>query len=67
MIALALFNIGIEIGQIGIVAIVLAAIWGLQKARVHVPEPIVVAPLFLIGGIASFWLIERTLIVAGLS
>lgn len=60
--ALFLFNVGIEIGQLTFVAALLlaaAALWRLVPRWV---ERLQWLPPHLIGGLASFWLIERVLL-----
>ncbi len=59
--ALLFFNVGVEIGQLLFVAALLAAA---ALVRRLVTGPInprwsVVLPAYAIGGIASFWVIER--------
>ncbi len=62
-IALLFFNVGVEIGQLLFVGAVLAVITVGRRAgqRVRVPQPAWlwrIAP-YAIGGLASFWLVER--------
>jgi hypothetical protein len=61
--ALLLFNVGVEIGQLMFVAVALAAIWALRQVRRRLPYDSVafarIAPAYVIGGFAAFWLIER--------
>ncbi len=61
--ALLLFNVGVEIGQLMFIAVALAAIWVLRQARRRLPVDSAVfarvAPAYVIGGFAAFWLIER--------
>ena len=60
--ALFLFNVGIEIGQLTFVAALLlagAVLWRLVPRWVERLEWL---PAHLIGGVASFWLIERVLL-----
>lgn len=63
--ALLLFNIGVEIGQLAFIAAAVAVILGLRQASRHLPAGYAVlsryAPAYLIGGLASYWLIERTI------
>ena len=61
--ALLFFNVGVEIGQLLFIAAVLALAALLTRLlRGHLdPRWTVVAPAYLIGGIASFWVVERTL------
>lgn len=60
--ALLFFNIGVEIGQLLFVAAVLA-VGGLARVLfaypARSPRAVVILP-YLIGGIASYWVIERT-------
>jgi hypothetical protein len=61
--ALAFFNIGVELGQLAFIAIVLATIAVGSRVwhRIRVPRPAWawLVPLYAIGGIAAFWVIER--------
>lgn len=61
--ALLFFSIGVEIGHFMFVAVVLG-IWALAarllKERIQ-PRLATAIPAYLIGGIASFWLVERFL------
>jgi len=58
--ALALFNIGLEAGQLLVVALALVAakfLYPLVQRRPLLTE----APVILIGGVAAYWLIDRSL------
>jgi hydrogenase/urease accessory protein HupE len=61
--ALAFFNIGVELGQLAFIACVLAAIvLGRKLARrMRMPRPPWAwrAPPYAIGGLAAFWVIQR--------
>jgi hypothetical protein len=61
--ALAFFNIGVELGQLAFIAFVLAviAVGGKVAHRVSVPRPAWAwsVPPYAIGGLAAFWVIER--------
>jgi hydrogenase/urease accessory protein HupE len=64
--ALALFNVGVEIGQLAFIALVLllAALW----RRRHLPQPLWLQrlPGYLVGSLGAYWAIERTVaMVAG--
>ena len=57
--ALFSFNVGVELGQLAVVAAALAVIFALQRLRLPrfaVGYPVVV---YGIGGIAAFWVIDR--------
>lgn len=56
--ALALFNIGLEAGQLLVVALALAI--GRAVAPIIAKKPILAeAPIVVIGGVSVYWLIER--------
>jgi hypothetical protein len=69
LIALACFNIGVEIGQIAIVAIVVPLLLGIDRLTTRPPAtparqpPLVYAVSALIAGLGGYWFIERTLLV----
>ena len=57
--ALLMFNVGVEIGQLMFVALILTIVWLLHRLRRDWPAWLRQAPAYGIGGIAAFWLIER--------
>jgi hypothetical protein len=61
--ALLCFNLGVEIGQLLFIGAVLAGIGAAsalaRRARLRSPDRLWKLPPYLIGSIASFWLIER--------
>ena len=57
--ALLMFNVGVELGQLMFVAIILAGIWLLRRLRPEWPAWLRQLPAYGIGGISAFWLIER--------
>ena len=63
--ALLLFNVGVEIGQMVFIALAVGVIIGLRRVSHHLPASYgavsTYAPAYVIGGLASFWLIERTI------
>lgn len=58
--ALAFFNIGVELGQIAFVLVVLAIIYLLKRLKDWSPAMKKV-PAYAIGGLAAFWVIDRFL------
>jgi hypothetical protein len=56
--ALAFFNIGVELGQIAFVLVV-AMILSLVSMRKTWPVALKKVPAYVIGSVAAFWLIER--------
>jgi len=57
--ALLMFNIGVELGQLLFVAAILLLVLILKKIRYQWPTWVSYVPAYGVGGIASFWLIER--------
>jgi len=61
--ALAFFNIGVELGQLAFIAFVLAvvAVGGKIAHRMNLPRPAWawLVPPYAIGGLATFWVIQR--------
>jgi hypothetical protein len=61
--ALFLFNVGVEIGQLTFIAAALGAIWLVRQVRLKLPVDSTafarVAPAYVIGSFAAFWLIQR--------
>ena len=63
--ALFLFNVGVEIGQLAVVAAGLALAWLLTIARVPLPSHVVHAPLYAIGALSAYWFVARTAAIVG--
>ncbi len=61
--ALLLFNVGVEIGQLLFIGVAIGAIWLLRRARAWLTVDTTVfarvAPAYVIGCFAAYWLIER--------
>ena len=60
--ALLTFNLGVEIGQLVIVAVALATLYGLRHYRDSWLQPAKTTTAYGIGIIATYWFIERTFI-----
>jgi hydrogenase/urease accessory protein HupE len=58
-VALLFFNVGIEIGQLLFVAVVLGLAAFFRLARRPLPRWAALAPPYLIGSLAMFWVIQR--------
>lgn len=59
--ALLFFNVGVETGQILFIAAVLSLIWATKRV-LHsplAPRRPALAPAYFIGGVASYWMLER--------
>ena len=57
--ALLMFNVGVELGQLMFIAVILVLMMALRKMRFEWPAWTRQLPAYSIGGIAAFWLIER--------
>ena len=57
--ALLMFNVGVEIGQLLFILVILAAITLVNRLHREWPVWVRQAPAYGIGGIAAYWLIER--------
>lgn len=56
------FNVGVELGQLTVVAIVVAAMWGIRRFRVPAPAlglDVAAAALF---GLGTFWFVSRAFV-----
>jgi hydrogenase/urease accessory protein HupE len=58
--ALLLFNVGVELGQLGFIGVVLLVYAVFKRYTVKVPQWAHQVPAYLIGSVAAFWTIERT-------
>ena len=63
--ALLLFNVGVELGQLLFVGGVLALIWLLRRLPRRLPDWSRWAPPYAIGTFAAFWMIQRVHFLAG--
>ena len=59
--ALLTFNLGVEAGQLVIVAVTMAALWALGKVKPAWLKPVQTIGAYAIGAVAAMWLIERVL------
>jgi len=59
LVALFLFNVGIEVGQLSIVSMALLFVYLLQRVDIKFPTRAATLPLYIVGGVASYWFIDR--------
>ena len=57
--ALLMFNVGVELGQLMFIAAVMLLLMASRKIRIEWPQWSHQIPAYSIGGIAAFWFIER--------
>ena len=58
--ALLMFNVGVETGQVMFVTVVALLLAGLHRIHTHSALTLARATPYAIGGVAAFWTIERT-------
>jgi len=65
--ALFLFNVGVEIGQLVVVGILLALLQLLRVSRVQLPAVAVQLPIYVMGVVSAYWFIDRVLSIVPLA
>ncbi len=63
--ALFLFNVGVEVGQLMVVVVVLAVVAVVKRIGIVVPELVLRAPIYATGTIAAFWFVQRVARIVG--
>lgn len=61
--ALFLFNIGVEVGQLLVIAIGLSVVWVARSMWRTMPQFLVRVPLYLVGCSAAYWVVERSVAI----
>ena len=59
LLALLLFNLGVELGQLAIILALLALLWMAAKAIKNSRKPLEFASAYLIGTIGIYWTVQR--------
>lgn len=59
LLALLLFNLGVELGQVAIIALLLIGLWIATKIAAQSRKPIEFASAYLLGIIGMFWTAQR--------
>jgi hypothetical protein len=62
-IALLLFNVGVEIGQLFFVAVILGLEWSFHVLKMHWPKWVQQLPGYTVGGLGAYWTIQRTILL----
>ncbi len=65
--ALLLFNVGVELGQLGFVLLVLALVRATRVLEIVWPRWAEAFPGYAVGSLGAFWTIQRTLVLLGVS
>ena len=61
--ALAMFNIGVELGQLTFVALILLSHRAVLVLQFHWPRRVELAPAYLVGSLGAYWTIQRTVMM----
>jgi hydrogenase/urease accessory protein HupE len=63
--ALLLFNVGVEIGQLMFVAVVLLLERAFRLLEIRWPRPLEQLPVYALGSLGAFWTIQRVALMIG--
>jgi hydrogenase/urease accessory protein HupE len=63
--ALLLFNVGVEIGQVGFVAMILLLERAFRTLEIRWPRLVEALPGYAVGSLGAFWTLQRTLLLLG--
>ena len=58
-VALLMFNIGVEVGQVSFVAFTLLLMRLFHQLGIHWPQPVRIMPAYVVGSFGAFWTIDR--------
>jgi hypothetical protein len=62
--ALLMFNVGVEIGQLGFVALMLLLARAFRVIEMRWPRPIELLPAYAVGSLGAFWTVQRVVLMA---
>jgi hydrogenase/urease accessory protein HupE len=65
--ALLLFNVGVELGQLGFVGVVLALERSFRTLEIRWPGIVQALPAYAVGSLGAYWTIQRTLVLLGVT
>ena len=63
--ALLLFNVGVEIGQLFFLATILALERAFRVLQIRWPRAIEALPGYAVGSLGAYWTLQRTLVLLG--
>lgn len=61
--ALLLFNLGVEVGQLGFVVLILALVRSFRALEIRWPRWVEATPGYAVGALGAFWTLQRTWIL----
>jgi hypothetical protein len=63
--ALLFFNVGVELGQLGFVALILIVLQSFKKIELRWPRWVELLPGYTVGSLGAYWTIQRVTIMLG--
>jgi hydrogenase/urease accessory protein HupE len=63
--ALLLFNVGVEIGQLFFVGLILGLERSFRTLQIRWPRPVEALPGYAVGSLGAYWTMERSLVLLG--
>jgi hydrogenase/urease accessory protein HupE len=63
--ALVFFNVGVELGQLGFVALIFIVLHSLKKIELRCPRWVEALPGYTVGIMGAYWTIQRVMIMFG--
>ena len=63
--ALLLFNLGVELGQIAFVMLIILLERSFRTLEIHWPRWVQLAPGYTVGSLGAYWTIQRTVLLVG--
>jgi hypothetical protein len=64
-VALLLFNVGVELGQLLFVVLVVLLERSFRALQIRWPKLVEAIPAYAVGGLGAFWTLQRTAILLG--
>jgi hydrogenase/urease accessory protein HupE len=61
--ALLMFNVGVEVGQLAFVALILLLVRAFRTLEVHWRRPVALLPAYFVGSLGAFWTIQRLVLM----
>ena len=63
--ALLLFNVGVEVGQLFFVGLIILLLWAFRTLKIEWPYAIRILPGYAVGSLGAYWTIQRTVMLLG--
>ena len=63
--ALLVFNVGVEVGQLGFVALVLLLERAFRVLQIRWPRFVAALPGYMVGSLGAYWTIQRVAVLLG--